>query len=70
MYNHKTAQRAVRNVFKLQRLSPRRVTRIYYYNWFAPGEKKPQWDSGLIDAKGKSRPLFNTFKAQVRKYAR
>ena len=70
MYNHKTAQRAIRNIFKLQRLNPRRVTRIYYYNWFAPAEKKPQWDSGLFSASGKPRPLFGTFKAQVRKYAR
>jgi hypothetical protein len=70
MYNHKTAKRAIRNIFKLQRLNSRRVTRIYYYNWFAPGEKKPQWDSGLFGPTGKPRPLFNTFKAQVRKYAR
>jgi hypothetical protein len=69
-YNKKNAIRAIRNIFKLQRLNPRRVKRIYYYNWFAPGEKKPRWDSGLIDPKGKSRATLRTFKAQARKYAR
>ena len=69
-YNSRTAQRAVRNIFKLQRLNPRRITRIYYYNWFAPGEKKPRWDSGLIGPNGKERKTFKTFRAQVRKYAR
>ena len=70
MYTHKTALRAIRNVFKLQKLSSRRVTRIYYYNWFAPAGKRPRWDSGLIDAKGRSRSTFKTFRPQVRKYAR
>jgi hypothetical protein len=70
MYNHKTAQRAVRNIFKLQRLNPRRVTRIYYYNWYGTAEKKPQWDSGLIGANGKARTTFKTLRAQIRKYAR
>jgi hypothetical protein len=69
-YNRRTAVRAVRNAFKLQRLSPRRVTRIYYYNWYAPGEKKPRWDSGLIGPNGKERTTLRTLKAQMRKYAR
>jgi len=69
-YNRTTAVRAIRNIFKLQRLSPRRIRRIYYYNWFAPAEKKPRWDSGLIDSKGRERSTFRTFRAQVRKYAR
>jgi hypothetical protein len=69
-YTHKTAVRAIRNIFKLARLNPRRVKRVYVYNWFAPGEKKPRWDSGLVDPRGKSRATLKTFKAQVRKYAR
>ena len=70
-YNSRTAQRAIRNIFKLQRLAPRRIKRIYYYNWYAPAEKKPRWDSGLIGSNGKERKkLFGTFTAQVRKYAR
>jgi hypothetical protein len=69
-YNSKTAQRAVRNIFKLQRLNRRRITRIYYYNWYAPGEKKPRWDSGVIGPTGKERTTFRTLRAQMRKYAR
>jgi hypothetical protein len=69
-YNSRTAQRAVRNIFKLQRLNRRRIDRIYYYNWYAPGERKPRWDSGLIGPNGKARKTLGTFKAQVRKYAR
>jgi polysaccharide biosynthesis protein PslG len=69
-YTHKTALRAVRNIFKLQRLAPRRIKRIYYYNWYAPAEKKPRWDSGLIGPTGKERTIYRTFRAQMRKYAR
>jgi polysaccharide biosynthesis protein PslG len=69
-YNTRTAVRAVRNIFKLQRLAPRRVDRIYYYNWYGTALKKPQWDSGLIAPNGKERKPFRTLKAQMRKYAR
>jgi polysaccharide biosynthesis protein PslG len=69
-YNSRTAVRAVKNIFKLQRLNSRRITRIYYYNWFSPGIKKPQWDSGLIDKNGKARKTYSTLRAQMRKYAR
>ena len=69
-YNPRNAKRAIKNIFKLQRLNPRRVKRIYYYNWYAPPVKKPRWDSGLFTAKGQMRSVFKTFRAQVRKYAR
>jgi hypothetical protein len=69
-YNKRTAKRAIRNIFKLQRLKPKRVKRIYVYNWFAPAEKRPRWDSGLIDTKGRERSTYKTLKAQMRKYAR
>jgi hypothetical protein len=69
-YNPKQAQRAIRNIFKLQKLNPRRVKRIYYYNWFATPGKHPRWDSGLVTSKGTIRSTFKTFRAQVRKYAR
>lgn len=68
-YNPNNAKRAIKNIFKLQKLNPRRVKRIYYYNWYAPPVKKPRWDSGLFTAKGQMRSVFKTFRAQVRKYA-
>jgi hypothetical protein len=69
-YNRKTAVRAIRNIFKLQKLAPRRIRRVYYYNWYAPPDKKPRWDSGLIDSKGKARSTYYAFRAQTRKYGR
>jgi Glycosyl hydrolase catalytic core len=69
-YNHKTAVRAIRNIFKLQRLNPRRITRIYVYNWFGVKAKRPRWDSGLMNPIGTERTTFKTLKAQMRKYAR
>ena len=69
-YNSRSAVRAIRNIFKLQRLNKRRIERIYIYNWYSPGLKKPQWDSGLIDGNGKERKTYRTLKAQMRKYAR
>ena len=68
-YNPKNAKRAIKNIFKLARLSSR-VKRIYYYSWYAPKGKKPRWDSGLFSYKGQQRSVFSTFKAQARKYGR
>jgi hypothetical protein len=69
-YNHKTAVRAIRNIFKLQRLNPRRIKRLYIYNWFGMKAKRPRWDSGLTNASGTERKTLKTLKAQLRKYAR
>ena len=69
-YNHRTAVRAIRNIFKLSRLNRRRVKRIYIYNWFGRWEERPRWDSGLVEADGEIRPTFRTLRAQMRKYAR
>ena len=69
-YNPRQAVRAVRNIFKLQRLNPRRIDHIFYYNWYGTAQKKPQWDSGLIAPSGKERKTFRTLRAQMRKYAR
>lgn len=69
-YRHKTAVRAIRNMFKLARMYPHRVKRIYVYNWFGAPERHPRWDSGLVGAKGKTRKTLRTLRAQMRKYAR
>ena len=58
--------RAIRNVFKLAKLS-KRVKRIYVYQWKAPGERRPRWDSGLIDPKGKARPSLRILKNEMRR---
>ena len=69
-YNGKTAVRAIRNIFKLARLNPRRVKRIYVYNWFAPPERRPRWDTGLVDRRLRTRPTLRTLRAQIRRYGR
>jgi hypothetical protein len=69
-YNRRTAVRAIRNIFKLARIDRRRVKRIYIYNWWGRWEKRPRWDTGLVDPDGEIRPTFRTLRAQMRKYAR
>ena len=69
-YNHRTAVRAIRNIFKLARLNRRRVKRIYIYNWFGPWGPRPRWDFGVVEANGEIRPTFRTLRTQMRKYAR
>jgi len=71
-YNPKRALRAQKRIFSLvtNRRVRSRYQRIYIYNWYSPGLKKPQWDSGLIDGSGKERKTYRTLKAQMRKYAR
>jgi hypothetical protein len=69
-YNRRTAVRAVRNIFKLARLNPRRIKRIYFYSWFGPHERRPRWDSGVMAADGEMRRTFRTLRAQMRRYAR
>ena len=53
-------------MFKLARLS-KRVKRIYIYQWIAPKERRPRWDSGLIDPKGKARPSLRILKSEMRR---
>jgi hypothetical protein len=69
-YNHRTAVRAIRNIFKLARLNRRRVRRIYVYSWFGRYERRPRWDSGVVSADGDVRRTFRTLRAQMRRYAR
>jgi hypothetical protein len=69
-YNHKTAVRAIRNIFKIQKLNKRRIKRIYVYNWYGTKAKRPRWDSGLVNASGTERKTLKTLKAQMRRYAR
>jgi hypothetical protein len=69
-YNHRTAVRAIRNIFKLARLAPRRVKRIYIYSWFGLGDKHARWDSGVVAPTGRPRPTLRVLQAQIRKYGR
>ena len=64
-YNKRNAVKATRQVFKLAKLS-RRVTRVYFYHWIAPEDRKPRWDSAFIDPNGRARPALAVVKRQMR----
>jgi hypothetical protein len=68
-YTRRNAEKATRQVFRLARLS-RRVTRVYFYHWLAPPERRPRWDSGFIGRGGKARPAYKVLKRQVRRERR
>ena len=65
-YTVRHAAVAVRQVFKLARLSPR-VKRVYFYNWTAPTEARPRWDSALIGPNGKPRPAYTVIRRELKR---
>ena len=58
------AVRAIRQVMRLARLSPR-VQRVYFYHWVAP-DPEATWDSALIDPRGRPRPSYTVVYAYIR----
>ena len=69
-YNPTNAVRAIRNIFKLAAAQLAASSAIYYYNWYAPSRRSRAGTPALFSSNGKPRPVFSTFKAQMRKYAR
>jgi hypothetical protein len=65
-YTVKHAGKATRQVFRLARLSPR-VKRVYFYNWTAPTERRPRWDSALIGPDGRPRPAYTVIRRELAK---
>ena len=59
------AVKATRQVEKLARLS-RRIQRVYFYHWIAPGPHA-NWDSALIDRRGRPRPSYRVVKTYIRR---
>jgi hypothetical protein len=55
-YGVQRAARATVRVFRLACLSSR-ITRVYLYHWRAP-RKVTNWDSALLDARGRPRPAY------------
>jgi hypothetical protein len=57
--------RALKRVFALAKLAPRRINRIYFYQWRqAPGER---WDSAFLDSRGRSRPVVSALRAELKR---
>jgi hypothetical protein len=62
--NKKHQVRAIKQVFKLARLSPR-IKRVYFYHWQPAKMRLPTWDSALVDPRGKPRPAYAVVKAYI-----
>lgn len=64
--NAKRQSAAVRQVFTIAAKYPR-LTRVYFYNFYGPGEDRPEdiFDAGLISGENKVRPAYNTLKAKL-----
>jgi hypothetical protein len=54
--------RAMRFVFRLARLSPRRIRRIYVYQW-TPAGPGATWDSALLGPDGAPRPAYEVLRS-------
>ena len=64
-YGLRHAARATAHGLRLSCLS-RRITRVYLYHWQAP-ERVTSWDSGLLDAAGRTRPAYRTVSRWVKR---
>jgi hypothetical protein len=64
-YGVRHAARATRYGLRLSCLS-RRITRVYLYHWQAP-LRVTSWDSGLLDAAGRTRPAFRVVSKWVKR---
>jgi hypothetical protein len=58
--------RAMRFVFRLARLSPRRIRRIYVYHW-NPAGPDATWDSALIGPDGVPRPAYDVLRSWIQR---
>jgi hypothetical protein len=56
--------RAMRFVFRLARLSPRRIRRIYVYQW-TPKGPEATWDSALLRPDGAPRPAYDVLRSWI-----
>jgi len=66
-YSLRHAARATAHALALSCLSPR-ITRVYLYHW-QPPTKVTNWDSGLLDRRGRPRPAFRAVRGWLRRSA-
>lgn len=68
-YRNQSAAAAARDESFMLSLAGRyhRITRIYHYMW--QENPKAGWDSGLIDARGHTRPAYNVLLNYVRRHS-
>jgi hypothetical protein len=56
--------KAVKRVYGLAKLYPRRIKRIYFYQW--QQDPKARWDSAFVDRKGHVRPTLSALRYSMR----
>lgn len=56
--------KAVKRVYALAKLYPRRIKRIYFYQW--QQDPKARWDSAFLDRRGRVRPALRALRAGAR----
>jgi hypothetical protein len=56
--------KAVKRVYGLAKLYPRRIKRIYFYQW--QQDPKARWDSAFVDRKGHVRPALAALRAGMK----
>jgi hypothetical protein len=57
--------KAVTRVYGLAKLFPRRIKRIYFYQW--QQDPKARWDSAFLDRKGRVRPALAALRRGLRR---
>ena len=67
-YSLRHAARSTKHALQLSCLSPR-ITRIYLYHW-QPPPKVTNWDSALVDRRGRPRPAFAVLQRWLQRAAR
>jgi hypothetical protein len=53
--------KAIKRVYGLAKLFPRRIKRIYFYQW--QQDPKARWDSAFLDHRGRVRPALGALRA-------
>ena len=67
-YSLRHAAQSTTHALKLSCLSPR-ITRIYLYHW-QPPVKVTNWDSGLVDQRGRPRPAYKALRRWLSRSAK
>lgn len=56
--------KAVKRVYALAKMYPRRIKRIYFYQW--QQDPRARWDSAFLDRRGRVRPALRALRAGAR----
>ena len=63
------AAKALRKVFSITRQQPR-IKRVYLYHWSAGPKRTTEWDSGVVNERGKARSTLNVLRAALKQVGR